>query len=285
MKRSIHQLALLTTLAGLPLGPAYAQAPSAAAPAASAASAEDSQRIIVTANRRREEAQKVSGVVQAISGENLRKDGIVELRNLQTAIPGMSIANQEGNIEIYIRGVGSANNTELGDPAAAPHINGVYIPRPRGLGVMFFDIDRVEVNKGPQGTLYGRNALAGTLNLITTKPKLGESSGYMQAELANRNGLGGEAAFNMPLGDRMALRGAAQYTQKDYGFQNRVGRRPNQHADAVRARGGGAQACGPGRELRFAPVLLVGSQRPAALHGHVGRRQRVGHRLPGRQYQ
>lgn len=195
--------------------------------------------VTVTANRRVEAAQKVSGVVQAISSEQLRKDGISELRQLQTAIPGMSIANQEGNVEIYIRGVGSSNNTELGDPAAASHLNGVYIPRPRGLGMMFFDLDRVEVNKGPQGTLYGRNAMAGTLNLITAKPKLGVVEGYGQVEASSRSGRGLEAALNLPLGDTMALRAAVATTEKDYGFTNwsAVTAAGNSNAQARRAAG------------------------------------------------
>ena len=130
------------------------------------------EEIIVTANRREQSIQDVSGVVQSLSADEIRSAGITEFRQLQLAVPGLSIANQEGNVELFIRGVGSANNTELGDPGAAPHLNGVYIPRPRGLGGMFYDLERVEVNKGPQGTLYGRNALAGTLNIITKKPTL-----------------------------------------------------------------------------------------------------------------
>ncbi|MCH2190951.1 MAG: TonB-dependent receptor plug domain-containing protein, partial [Gammaproteobacteria bacterium] len=86
--------------------------------------------VIVTANRREQSIQDVSGVVQTLSADALREGGITEFRQLQVAVPGLSIANQEGNVEIFIRGVGSANNTELGDPGAAPHLNGVYIPRP-----------------------------------------------------------------------------------------------------------------------------------------------------------
>lgn len=143
-----------------------------------------SDEIIVTANRVEQNLQDVSGVVQAFTADQLRLDGIADLRNLQVAVPGLNISNAEGNVDIFIRGVGSANNTELGDPAAAPHFNGTYIPRPRGLGVMFYDLERVEVSKGPQGTLYGRNALAGTLNIISAKPKLGEFGGYAQAEIS-----------------------------------------------------------------------------------------------------
>lgn len=176
--------------------------------------------IIVTANRREENLQDVSGVVQAFTADQLRQDGVADLRNLQVAVPGLSIANQEGNVEIFIRGVGSANSTELGDPGAAPHLNGTYIPRPRGLGVMFYDLERVEVNKGPQGTLYGRNALAGTLNIITAKPRLGEFGGYAQAEYGNRTSYGAEGALNIPLGETMAMRAAGYYTNKDFGYRN-----------------------------------------------------------------
>ena len=205
-------LALLSTTAAMP---AYAQTAGAEDRASG-----DNDEIIVTTNRRAEDSQDVSGVVQALGAEQLRQDGISELRQLQVAIPGLSIANQEGNVEIFIRGVGSANNTELGDPGAAPHLNGTYIPRPRGLGLMFYDLDRVEVNKGPQGTLYGRNALAGTLNIITAKPRLGEFSGYAQAEIANRSSYGAEGAINIPLGETLELRAAGYYINRDYGFKN-----------------------------------------------------------------
>jgi iron complex outermembrane recepter protein len=178
------------------------------------------EKIVVTANRRNEELQKVSGVVQTISGDQLRKDGVGEIRNLSAVIPGSNISVQEGNVEIYIRGVGSSNSTELGDPAAATHFNGVYLPRPRGLSLMFYDLGRVEVNKGPQGTLYGRNAMAGTLNIIPAAPRLGVFQGYGQAEGSNRSGAGAEAALNIPLGEVVAIRAAAYYNKKDYGFTN-----------------------------------------------------------------
>lgn len=110
-------LVLLSTVAAVP---AYAQEP-----AATETTAEDRDDVIVvTANRREENLQDVSGVVQTLGADQLRRDGISDLRNLQVAIPGLSISNQEGNVEIFIRGVGSANSTELGDPGAAPHLNG-----------------------------------------------------------------------------------------------------------------------------------------------------------------
>ena len=208
---------LFCSVAAVPL---HAQSAPATAAPSEATEDDGSDVIIVTANRREENLQEVAGVVQALDADQLRQDGIVELRQLQTAVPGLSIANQEGNVEIFIRGVGSSNNTELGDPGAAPHLNGTYIPRPRGLGLMFYDLERVEVNKGPQGTLYGRNALAGTLNIITAKPRLGEFSGYAQAEIANRSSYGAEGAINIPVGDTLAVRAAGYYVDRDYGFRN-----------------------------------------------------------------
>lgn len=105
-------LALLSTAAAMP---AFAQTAGAGERAS-----DDNDEIIVTTNRRAEDLQDVSGVVQALGAEQLRQDGISELRQLQVAIPGLSIANQEGNVEIFIRGVGSANNTELGDSGRGP---------------------------------------------------------------------------------------------------------------------------------------------------------------------
>ncbi|WP_256202337.1 hypothetical protein [Stenotrophomonas pictorum] len=81
--------------------------------------------VIVTVERREQDLQKYAGTAQVISAEDTRALGINnELRNIQALVPGLSMANQEGNLEIFIRGVGSSNNTELGDPGAAPHING-----------------------------------------------------------------------------------------------------------------------------------------------------------------
>ena len=177
--------------------------------------------VTVTVERREQDLQKYAGTAQAITQDDARMLGINnELRNIQALVPGMSMSNQEGNLEIFIRGVGSANNTELGDPGAAPHINGAYIPRPRGLGGMFYDLERVEINKGPQGTLRGRNALAGTLNIVTKRPDLDAFGGYVQLEGGSRDHRGGEFALNMPLGGWAGLRVSGYKVEKDSSFEN-----------------------------------------------------------------
>src|SRR4051812_40117527 len=123
MKNTIHTILALALFSQWPqLAAAQSAAPAKAASAPQGKAEEPAvDKVIVTANRRIETLQTVSGVVQTIDGEQLRRDGVTDIRQLQTEIPGMNIANQEGNVEIYIRGVGSSNNTELGDPAAAPH--------------------------------------------------------------------------------------------------------------------------------------------------------------------
>jgi iron complex outermembrane receptor protein len=162
--------------------------------------------VVVTVDRRAKSLQDYSGVASAFSEKKLEALGITNVRELSTQVPGLKIANQEGSTEIFIRGVGSDNNTELGDPAVALHIDGVYIPRPRGLGTAFFDIERVEVSSGPQGTLRGRNALGGTVNIVTGQPKLSEFAASAEATFGNYSLRRYEGMVNIPLGDSVAFR-------------------------------------------------------------------------------
>ncbi|WP_313255144.1 TonB-dependent receptor [Stenotrophomonas sp.] len=233
-------LASLIAMAAAPSAAAQSAAEDQAAPKAEEArGASTLDTVIVTVERREQDLQKYAGTAQAISADDTRALGINnELRNIQAMVPGMSMANQEGNLEIFIRGVGSSNNTELGDPGAAPHINGAYIPRPRGLGGMFYDVERVEINKGPQGTLRGRNALAGTLNIITKRPDLDAFGGYVQAEAGNRDHRGGEFALNMPLGGWAAIRVAGYKVEKDSPFEN-AGRAQNLDPAGIQDERGG----------------------------------------------
>lgn len=176
--------------------------------------------IVVTAERRLQTLQDYAGVAQAFTDQELQAVGVDDIETLQVLVPGLNVANQEGNIEIFIRGVGTANNTELGDPSAATHFNSVYLPRPRGLSGMFFDLARVEVAKGPQGTLRGRNAVAGTLNIVPQAPKLGVVEGFAQVEVGTYDQRGFEAAINVPLGSTLALRVAAFGQDRGSTYEN-----------------------------------------------------------------
>ena len=166
----------------------------------------DMGEVVVTVDRRTKNLQDYSGTAAAFSEKNLSRVGVTNFREMSSMVPGLQIGVQEGNTEVYIRGVGSDNNTELGDPAVALHIDGVYIPRPRGIGSMFFDIERVEVNSGPQGTLRGRNAMGGSVNIVTAQPKLGEFGANAEATFGDYALRRYQGMVNIPLGDAVAFR-------------------------------------------------------------------------------
>ncbi len=176
--------------------------------------------IIVTVERRSQSLQDYAGTAAAISGEDLKLLGITDFQEIDGKIPGLSVANNQGNIEVWIRGVGSSNNTELGDPAAAFHFNDVYLPRPAGIGAAFFDIERVEVNIGPQGTLRGRNATAGSINAIPWKPGLGVFDAAGEIGYGNYGETTLEGMINAPLGENSALRLAAYKLDRDSYYEN-----------------------------------------------------------------
>ncbi|MCQ3830918.1 TonB-dependent receptor [Microbulbifer elongatus] len=214
-KRDQLAVAVTAVLTGFFSGGIYAQSDE------EATTSQALEEVVVTVERREQTLQSVAGVAQSFDQDSLDRLGVgTNFQNLQNVVPGLNIADQEGNMEIYIRGVGSSNNTELGDPAAATHLNGVYIPRPRGVGAMFYDIARVEVKKGPQGTLRGRNATAGTLNIVANRPDLDDTSADLEVSAGNFNNFGARGAVNLPVTDTFALRLAGYTEQHDPYFSN-----------------------------------------------------------------
>ncbi|MEY2932320.1 MAG: hypothetical protein RL033_3069, partial [Pseudomonadota bacterium] len=173
------------------------------------APADDSlDEVVVTVDRRKKDLQDYSGVAAAFTESKLASVGITNAREMAALVPGLQIGVQEGNTEVFIRGVGSDNNTELGDPAVSLHIDGVYIPRPRGVGSMFFDIERVEVNSGPQGTVRGRNAMGGAVNIVSKRPKLEEFGADAEATFGTYAQRRYQGMVNIPLGSHVAVRAA-----------------------------------------------------------------------------
>jgi iron complex outermembrane receptor protein len=162
--------------------------------------------IRVTVDRREKDIQDYSGSATVLGEQSFDRLGITNIRNMSNTNPYVEIGVQEGNAEVFIRGIGSTNNTELGDPAVATHIDGVYIPRPRGVGSMVFDINRVEVNRGPQGTLYGRNSIGGTLNVVTNEPKFKELAAEATVQLGNYKQRVLQGMLNVPVGETLAVR-------------------------------------------------------------------------------
>ncbi|MEP7315065.1 MAG: TonB-dependent receptor [Sphingomicrobium sp.] len=182
--------------------------------------ANDDDAIVITADRREQSLQDYAGTAATFSGDALKKRGIQNISDLNDVLPGLTVANNGANREVWIRGIGSSNNTELGDPAAATHWDGVYLPRPSGIGSAFFDIQRVEVNVGPQGTLRGRNATAGSVNVITWKPGLGVWDAELEGEYGNYNQKVVRGMLNVPLGQTAAIRLSGMGLSHDSYYKN-----------------------------------------------------------------
>ncbi len=180
------------------------------------------EEVIVTVERREQNLQDLGATAYSFDGENLKMQGVVDLTDLSEIAPGLEIGNKGGNVEIWVRGVGSSNNTELGDPAAATHLDGVYLPRTAGIGSAFFDVGRVEVNVGPQGTLRGRNATAGSVNIIPWRPGLGRKEFALEVETGDYDTSVYRGVVNLPIGENAAFR-LAGYSFEHGSYYNDVG--------------------------------------------------------------
>jgi iron complex outermembrane receptor protein len=170
----------------------------------------DLAEIVVTASRREETLQKSSLAIQVLSADELKTGGVTDAKDLSLLVPGMQIGKAGPDTQIYIRGVGDFGGNALANPAVATSVDGVYIARPAAVAGQFYDLARIEVLKGPQGTLYGRNATGGAINIITTRPSLENVGGYVDIEGGNYGEINTDGAINLPVNDSLALRAAFQ---------------------------------------------------------------------------
>lgn len=199
---------------GIP-GIAVAQSNAAAPESAEAQVSEGLDEIVVTAQRREENLQKTALAVSAVTGDDLTKSGITETANLGKLVPSLVVQPTGGTTSFFLRGVGTNSQNSFSENAVAFNFNGIYVGRPTAPAGVFYDLERVEVVKGPQGTLYGRNATGGAINVIPKKPQLGEFSGEALFEYGNYDSKKGSLALNIPLGEIAALRVAGQIVNRD----------------------------------------------------------------------
>ena len=171
--------------------------------------------IIVTAERREQSAQKAPLTIQVLGGEQIARSGLSDAAGLQRLTSGVEIGMGGGNAQIFIRGVGGAAFSPLSSPGVAFNVDGVYVGRANGVNGNFYDVARVEVLKGPQGTLYGRNANGGSINLITNSPKLGRTDLDLNLEVGNYDLFHASGAVNLPVGTDAAIRGAFNIIHRD----------------------------------------------------------------------
>lgn len=175
------------------------------------------EEVVVTAQRREENLQKASAAITVLDPQQLANAGVTEVENLNKLAPGLAVGIGGPSTQIYLRGVGSYGTNAFADPAVQFNVDGIAYGRVTGLNGNFFDLQRVEVLKGPQGTLYGRNATGGSVNLVTAKPQ-DEFSANVGAEFGNYSLQRYTGHVNVPLGDKWAMRVAGQYTSRD-GYQ------------------------------------------------------------------
>ncbi|MDK2760464.1 MAG: TonB-dependent receptor [Sphingopyxis sp.] len=185
----------------------------------------DSTDIVVTAQKREEGLSRVPQAITVVSADEVEKRRIVDFASLVDEVPGLSINyafGGEGYGLLSIRGIGGADDYKPnGSPSVALHVDGVYQSSNAYLGMPLFDVERIEVLRGPQGTLYGRNTTAGVINAITRGG--GDTfSGYADARYGSYENLRFEAAAGGPVSDKVRVR-LAVMTDQGGGFMNGAG--------------------------------------------------------------
>jgi iron complex outermembrane receptor protein len=198
MKKRFERPLLLAVLAAASSAPALAQDQADTG-------VED---IVVTAQKREESLQDTPISIVALTASDLEKKGVSGLVDLRSQVPNLQLTphpNSGSTTQIFMRGVGLNDDQITQDPSVAVYMDGVYVARSQGMALEVADLARVEVLRGPQGTLYGRNATGGAINFITAKPKLGEFGAKAQLSLGNYDLRRFKVGVNVPVGDRLAV--------------------------------------------------------------------------------
>jgi iron complex outermembrane receptor protein len=215
-------------LASVPLIAAES-GPNAADAAVSGGNAETAlEEVIVTARRTEERLQDVPVSVTAIAGDALQARGVYDMTDLTNIVPGLNItpANSPTSLDITIRGLGNTNPNTGSDAAVGFYLNDVPINLQNGTNLGFYDMDNVQVLRGPQGTLFGRNTTGGAI-LVNTKRPTNDFEAYIQGGgtfFQAGNGVQGEGALNVPIGETFAVRAAFSYQDRDGWVKNVIDR-------------------------------------------------------------
>lgn len=167
------------------------------------------EEIVVTAQKRSESLQDTPVSVVAFSNDQLVANGIYTVMDLQANVPNVQMVphpTSASTPRMYIRGIGNDDDQVTQDPKIAVYLDGTYLARTQGLSIDVADIQRVEVLRGPQGTLYGRNATGGAINFITAPPVTDDFNFSQQITVGERDLLRSKTNVNIPLGDTAAVK-------------------------------------------------------------------------------
>jgi iron complex outermembrane recepter protein len=179
-----------------------------------AAADEDENVIVVTAQNRTQDVTDVPIAIDVIGADELAESGFSSMDDIASIAPAVQLNQDQGTVKVTVRGVGTNSNDESQDTSVVVNIDGEYLNRPNALGVALFDLERVEVLRGPQGTLYGRNSTGGAINFITRKP--GNDFGVnASASYGNYDAIRLDAGVDVPLGDIGGLRFAGFWDKRD----------------------------------------------------------------------
>jgi iron complex outermembrane receptor protein len=205
---------------------------SAQEPAAQGAAAADLQEIVVTARRREESIQNVPISIAAFSEASLKDRQITTTQGLSEIAPNVQfspVAPSSGNSSasaIFIRGVGQTDFIASTDPGVGFYVDGVYFARAAGTAIALLDVNHIEVLRGPQGTLFGRNSSGGAIQILTNRPSLDKVEGEVSATFGDFARREGTAVLNVPLTDTLAIRVAATRRRQDGYVTNILSGRP-----------------------------------------------------------
>ncbi|MCW1402629.1 TonB-dependent receptor [Novosphingobium sp. MW5] len=174
----------------------------------------DENVIVVTAQNRQQDVNDVPITIDVVGAEQLQQAGFASMNDISKIAPVVQLNQDQGTVKVSVRGVGTTSNDEAQDTSVVINIDGEYINRPQALSTALFDIERVEVLRGPQGTLYGRNSTGGAINFITRKP--GSDFGANgSVSYGNYNAIRADAGVDIPLGSTAAVRFAGFFEDRD----------------------------------------------------------------------
>lgn len=178
------------------------------------------EEVVVTATKRSVALQDLAGSANVLGADKLGPGGIQEVRDMQVDIPNLSLGDQFGFARVFMRGIGMTSIDIGGEGAVAFLQDGAIVPRPAAQLMGMFDLDQVEVLRGPQGTLYGRGATAGAINMVTAKPGK-ELGGYLSVTAGNYGLAQFKGAIDVPMGDAVSMRLAGSLDSRD-GYGNNI---------------------------------------------------------------
>jgi iron complex outermembrane recepter protein len=218
--------------------PAFAQDPPAPAPAAPAAPAADDGEIVVTAQLRTQRLTEVPMAITAYDGAFLEDLGLNDFEDVARYVPGFEVQNQSPNNPGFVmRGITSDSGTAFNEARVSVYQDGVSISKSRGSYVELFDIERIEIVRGPQSTLYGRGALIGAVNIIQNRADPDEFQAMASGAYGNLDYVQAEGMINVPLGSAAAFRVAGRYRNRDGFIGNLLGGEDFNSVDTAAVRG------------------------------------------------